>query len=87
MKKLYSRSLFAFLSCKKDRIKALKIFFLALALSSFGYSVSAQVVVTPANDTGICAQTATNGSAPGCTSEAGTPPWSRCGPQPGSQTR
>ncbi len=67
MKKLYSRSLFAFLSCKKDRIKALKIFFLALALSSFGYSVSAQVVVTPANDTGICAQTATNGSAPGCT--------------------
>ncbi len=68
MKKFYSRSLIAFhSSCNKDRIKALKIFFLALALSCFGYSGFAQVVVTPAHDTGICAQTATNGSAPGCT--------------------
>lgn len=68
MKKFYSRSLIAFhSSCNKDRIKALKIFFLALALSCFGHSGFAQVVVTPAHDTGICAQTATNGSTPGCT--------------------
>ncbi len=67
MKKLYSRSLIAFVSPQRDRIKALRIFLLALALSCFGYSGFAQVVVTPANDTTVCAQTALNGSSPACT--------------------
>ncbi|MCD6012615.1 MAG: endo,4-beta-xylanase precursor [Flavipsychrobacter sp.] len=67
MKKLYSRSLIAFLSPQRDRIKALRIFLLALALSCFGYSGYAQVVVTPANDTAICAQTALSTTTGACT--------------------
>ena len=67
MKKLYSRSLLAFLSYKKDCLKALRIFLLAFSLSSFGYEATAQAVIAPANDTTVCAQTALSGTASSCT--------------------
>jgi gliding motility-associated-like protein len=67
MKKNYLLLLSVWGRGSAERVKAVRIFFLVLILSSISFSGYSQVIVTPANNTTICAQTAVGGGAPACT--------------------
>jgi gliding motility-associated-like protein len=67
MKKNYLQFLSVLGTWNVERFKGVKIFFLVFLLSSISYSGYSQVIVTPANNTTICAQTAVGGGAPACT--------------------